>query len=86
MEEGARPYEREFIPLPKVMLGVIGVIQEKKFPKRRAARINFVADSLAGLDQVTPRRSRDICDQARAIERQAHKIIRYEYYIECSCD
>ena len=82
LQDGAKPYDREFIPWAELMLGVL---KEKKFPKRREAQINFVADSLAGLGSVTARRSRDICDQERAIERQAHKIIRYEFYIECSC-
>lgn len=53
--------------------------------KRREAQINFVADSLAGLGWITPRRSRDICDQERAIKKRADKIIRYEFYIECYC-
>jgi hypothetical protein len=82
LQEGARPYDKEFIPLAELILGVL---KEKKFPKGREPQINFVADSLAGLGQVTPRRSRDICDRERAIKKKAHKIIRYEYYIECSC-
>ena len=83
LQEGANPYHSQFIPLAELMLEVL---KEKKFPKGREAQINFVADSLAGLGRVTPRLSRDICDRERAIEKKAHKIIRYEYYIECSCD
>lgn len=82
LQDGAKPYDREFIPWAELMLGVL---KEKKFPKRREAQINFVADSLAGFGRVTPRRSRDICDQERAIKKRADKIIRYEFYIECSC-
>jgi hypothetical protein len=66
LQEGARPYDKEFIPLAEL---IVGVLQEKKFPKRREAQINFAADSLAGLGSVTPRRSRDICDQERAIQK-----------------
>jgi hypothetical protein len=58
---------------------------EPKIPKRRKSRINFLADSLAGVDCVTPRRSRDICDQERARAKRTHHIICYEYYVECSC-
>lgn len=66
---------------------ILKVRNEKKFPKRREPQINFLADSLAGLGLISPRRSRDICDRERAQERKKskHKIIRREYYIECSC-
>ncbi len=82
LQKGASPYDREFIPLADL---VLRLLQEKKFPKRREAQINFVADSLAGIGWISLRRSRDICDRQRAIEKQAQRIIRYEYYIECSC-
>lgn len=62
-------------------------LHDPRFPKRQQARINFLADSLAGLGRVTPRSSRDICARERAKERakSRHKIIRYEFYVECSC-
>src|SRR5438132_13441161 len=34
---------------------------------------------------VTPRRSRDICEQERAKAKRNHHIICYEFYVECSC-
>ena len=64
---------------------IFRVLRDPKFPKRREAQINFVADSLAGLGFVTPRRSRDICQEERTKEKRAHRILRYEFYVECSC-
>jgi hypothetical protein len=84
-DEKAQPYMREFMPMLAGL--VLKVIREPKFPKRRDAQINFLADSLAGYGTISPRRSRDICDQERARERakSKYKIIRKEFYIECSC-
>jgi hypothetical protein len=64
---------------------ILQLKKDRSFPKRRAAQISFLADSLAGLEVVTPRRSRDICAQERAQAKRAHRILRCEYYIECSC-
>jgi hypothetical protein len=67
-QEGASPYDREFVP------GLAGlalrVLAEPTFPKRRQPQINFLADSLAGVGLVTPRRSRDICERHRAEEKR----------------
>lgn len=82
-QEGASPYDRGFMPFLAGL--VIKVMKEPKFPKRRQARINFLADSLAADGCVTPRRSRDICEQERAKAKRAHHIICYEFYVECSC-
>ena len=84
-EEKAQPYTREFMPMLAGL--VLKVIREPKFPKRRIAQINFMADSLAGYGTISPRRSRDICEHERARERAKSKyqIIRKEFYIECSC-
>lgn len=81
-QRGASPYNREFEPFAPLALKVL---REKRFPKLRRARVNFLSDSLAGLGRVSPRRSRDICDDERKEEERAHHIIRYEFYIECSC-
>jgi hypothetical protein len=75
-------YEAEF--RPSVAL-ILKLLKDPKFPKRKQARINFLADSLASLGMVSPRRSRDICAEERAREKRTHHIIRYEYYVECSC-
>lgn len=80
--ENARPYDRVFGPLASL---IFAVVQERRFPKRDQARINFLADSLAGYGSVSPRRSRDICAEQRAKEKRAHHILRYEVYVECSC-
>jgi len=66
---------------------ILKVRSEKRFPKKREAQIGFLADSLAGLGRISPRRSRDICDAERAKQRKKskHRILRQEYYVECSC-
>lgn len=78
------PYKDEFATIASL---VLQVLHDPKFPKRREAQINFLADSLAGRGLISPRRSRDICEQERAKERakSRHKILRKEFYIECSC-
>jgi len=61
-------------------------LKDPDFPKRkREAQINFLADSIGALGVVTPRSSRDICERERARIKRVHQIIRYEYWIECSC-
>jgi len=84
-DEGTAPYTQHFSPHHASL--VLTVLREPKFPKRRQARINFLADSLAGLGSVTPRTSRDICARERAKDRakQRHRIVRREFYIECTC-
>ena len=64
---------------------VLRIINDPKFPKTRDARVDFFADSLAGLGEITPRYSRDICAKERARRERAHHIIRFEVWIECSC-
>lgn len=65
---------------------VYAVVHDPRFPKARGkAQVRFLADSLGGGDLLTPRRSRDICAQERAKAKKAQHIIRFEYYVECSC-
>jgi hypothetical protein len=80
--EVAMPGSNEFPPHAELFLRVL---KDAKLPKRKKARINFLADSSAALGLVTPRRSRDICAEERAGDAQRHQILRYEYWIECSC-
>jgi hypothetical protein len=80
--ELAAPYQDYFISHPALILRIL---QEPNFPKTDRGRINFFTDSLAGVGVVSPRRSRDICAAERAATRKKGQIIRYEYYIECSC-
>jgi hypothetical protein len=78
-------YKAEFAGIASL---VLAVLRDRNFPKRdREARINFLADSLAARGMVTPRTSRDICGEARARDRakSPHKIVRKEFYVECSC-
>jgi hypothetical protein len=73
---------------PDILSLILRIVHDAKFPKKmRQRQINFLADSLAAWGSVTPRRSRDICEQERAKERakSPHKIIRKEFYIECEC-
>ena len=55
-------YKSEFSPIASLILEVV---REKKFPKTREARINFLADSLAGRERISARSSRDICEAER---------------------
>jgi hypothetical protein len=84
-EKHASSYASEFIP--RLAEDILKVVNEPKFPKRADPQIKFLADSLAGRPNVEPRTSRDICVKERARERSksAYKIIRREFYVECSC-
>ena len=76
-------YAVEFVTLADLILKVV---RDPDFPKRsREARINFLSDSIAGDLSVTPRTARDICARERARIKRTHHIIRYEFWIECSC-
>jgi len=81
--EGATPYAQEFVPSLANL--ILRVLRDPKFPKRREAQINFCADSLAALGYVAPRSSRDICQEERKKEERKHRILRFEFFIECSC-
>jgi hypothetical protein len=80
-----QPYAGEFVP--RLASDILTLIRDLNFPKRPEAQVNFLADSLAGRPSVEFRTSRDICGKERARERakSPHKIIRKEFYIECSC-
>ena len=78
-------YKGEFEHIAQLILTVL---KDPLFPKKsKQARINFLADSLAARGVVTPRTSRDICGKARAREqaKSQFKIVRKEFYVECSC-
>ena len=74
---------------PRFAADILALIHDPHFPRRRLkAQIGFLADSLAGRPDITARRSRDICTEERAAHRATsnqHKILRTEFYIECSC-
>jgi len=73
--------------VPGFAVDVLEVIKEKKFPKKPRAQAKFLANSLAGRPNVEARTSRDICARGLAEEKSKspHKILRKEFYIECSC-
>jgi hypothetical protein len=73
--------------LKPLILLIFQALREPDFPKRQEKQLDFLADSLSARGQVSPRRSRDICAETRAIERakSRHRIVRREYYVECSC-
>ena len=81
----AKPYDQHFVP--RLAKDILAVKMEKKFPKRAMPQIKFLANSLAGRPNVEFRTSRDICAKALAEEkaRSPYKILRKEFYIECSC-
>ena len=86
-QKHASSYASNFVP--RFADDILALVHDPHFPRRRAkAQIGFLADSLAGRPDVTARRSRDICAEERAAQRTAstkHKILRTEFYIECSC-
>ncbi len=76
-------YALEFVPLAGLILKVV---RDRHFPKhKQQAQIIFLADSIAGHGLFTPRSSRDICERERARAKRSGRILRYEFYIECSC-
>lgn len=65
---------------------VFEIIHDSKFPRARVkSQIRFLADSLGGSGTLSFRRSRDVCAEERAKAERANHIVRYEYYVECSC-
>jgi len=84
-EEHGKSYAHNFVP--ERVSDVFLLIRRRKFPKRKKAQINFLADLLGGRPDSSLRRSRDICEEERAKQRRKsrHKIIRNEFYIERTC-
>ncbi len=84
-EAKAPQHAQEFVP---ASVGLIfEVVHHPKFPKRRKPQINYLADSLAALGKVRPKRSREIVAQELARERARlkHRVLRREFFIECTC-
>ena len=78
-------YSKQFIPVFANL--ILQILHEPNFPTKPKTQIKFIAESLGGADDISPRRSRDIC----AAEREKlkllspHNILRKEFYVECSC-
>jgi len=62
-------YGQNFVP--HLSRQILKTIRDPRFPKSPDAQANFLADSIAALARVTPRRSRNICQQARSEQRSA---------------
>lgn len=79
------PCARDFVP--ERAADMLALLRDPKFPKRTEARIRFLADSLGGRPSLSLRTSRDICERERARQRRKsqHRILRKEFYIECTC-
>jgi len=84
-EAYAPQYAHEFVP--SLIRLIFEVVHYPKFPKRHEPQINYLADSLAALGRVRPKRSREIVAQELAKERAKlkHRVLRREFYIECTC-
>lgn len=76
---------REFVP--HLSSRILKIIHHPQFPKRPNVQLYYLADSLAGLLRLTPRRSREIVaeEMVKLEARKIHKILRKEFYIECTC-
>lgn len=85
LETHAPVYASSYVPFQ--VADIFTLIRDKDFPKDSEARINFLADSLGGRPILKFRSSRDVCGRERAKERakSPYKILRHEYYVECSC-
>jgi hypothetical protein len=84
-ERYAATYARGFVPALGEL--ILKTVRDKRFPKRRAPQIKFLADSLAAYGRVTPKRSREIVAKELAMEKAKlkHRVVRREIYIVCSC-
>lgn len=85
LETHAPQYVGQFAP--SLVRLIFEVVHHPKFPKRHEPQINYLADSLAALGWVRPKRSREIVAQELAKERAKlkHRVLRREFYIECTC-
>jgi hypothetical protein len=76
--------------VPVFSADILTLLKDEDFPQRADPRTKFLARSLAGrFSAETPltfRSSRDICEKVAKQKRESrHKILRREFYIECSC-
>lgn len=80
-----KPYAGDFVP--KLSSDILLLLRDEDFPQRTIPQIKFLARSLAGRPALSFRRSRDICEieAIREKRKSPHRILRREYFIECSC-
>jgi hypothetical protein len=81
----AQPYDGDFVP--RLSSDILLLLKDQDFPQRTIPQIKFLARSLAGRSTLSFRRSRDICEMEALREKRkpAHRILRREFFIECSC-
>jgi len=84
-ESYGQPYANSFVP--ELAEDILVLTRHRRFPKRAEGQIHFLADSLGGRPNLSLRTSRDTCERERARLRRKsrHRIIRHEFYVECSC-
>ena len=78
-------YAGDFVP--SLSSDILLLLKDEDFPQRTIPQIKFLARSLAGTPTLSFRRSRDICEveALRAKRKSPHRILRREFFIECSC-
>lgn len=81
----ARYCAQDFVPM--LSSDIYSLLNDPQFPQRALPRTRFLARSLGGRPTLSFRRSRDICEEVAQQEKQKspHRILRREFYIECSC-
>ena len=81
----AQSYAGDFVP--RLSEDILLLLNDPDFPQRALPRTRFLARSLGGRPILSFRRSRDICEEAdrREKKKSPHRIIRREFYVECSC-
>jgi hypothetical protein len=80
-----QPYAGDFVP--RLSSDILLLFKGEDFPQRSIPQIKFLARSLAGRPTLSFRSSRDICEKEalREKHKSPHRILRREYFIECSC-
>lgn len=74
--------------VPRLSSDILLLLNDSDFPQRALPRTRFLARSLGGRPALSFRRSRDICEEVDLKEKKGkspHRILRREFYIECSC-
>jgi len=80
-----QPYSGDFVP--RLSSDILLLFKDEDLPQRSIPQIKFLARSLAGRPSLSFRSSRDICEKEALREKRKspHRILRREYFIECSC-
>jgi hypothetical protein len=71
--------------VPSLTTLILKVIQDRRLPKTEDAQIRFFVDAIAARGAVSHRRSIDMVQAERKKAKDAHRIVRCELYVVCSC-